>query len=95
MALPGELKAVSNTGHYCEDCGKPATWRFCVESDSFGSEFAYSCDDHKPTPQPVSWPCERCGSKKDVKAFRDPAEGSHGPVYYWCGSCRTAAIDNF
>jgi len=100
MGLPGDRRKVP-AGDFCETEGHetiPATWRVQGETDSFGAEYIYLCDEcvkdlgrhwYEGT-------CPKCGTQ-DVKlyAYRDPDEGSNGPVYQACCTCRSKILASF
>lgn len=103
--LPGDI-VPAESGFYCELCErngehKIATHAVIGETDSFGSEYHYCCQAHSVTMSQrikeaaYEIPCERCDSNELVEPFRDPEEGSCGPVYHYCITCRTAIKEAF
>lgn len=92
--LPGQrFKCTDN--EICEDCDKPATWTLVGETDSFGSEYIYLCDEHmekfdeEQRNADHSGTCEWCKQHKPLlRPTRDIDEGSSGPVYDVCTECR-------
>jgi len=107
MALPGQIRKLNHhEEHQCEDCLTVdkivvATHSLCTESDSFGSEYTYLCDKHiadirTKSNKPKVGCCQFCNTAGvEVSPFRDPDEGSHGPVYNACSPCRKRIIDDF
>lgn len=105
--LPGDV--IRPAGRTCDKHPERAAIKSIVgETDSFGSETTEVCqeclDEHnaamrkqRENPDPEKFlDCESCGTRdKTVKPCRDPEEGSHGPVYHWCGPCRKEVFANF
>lgn len=93
--LPGQsFKCTDNV--QCEDCEKQAVWKVVGETDSFGSEFFYLCDEHmnqweeEERNADHSGTCEWCKQHKPLlRPTRDIDEGYSGPVYNVCTECRT------
>lgn len=101
MPLPGTWTRVKTSqcddeGCYHEGCQERPSWSVCTESDSMGSEFEYYCEHHTVEQKkvyaeapPLVDNCDRCGKKAELLPSRDWEEGSKGPVYDWCSSCRS------
>lgn len=85
-------------------CHEHATVRIQGETDSFGCEYTYLCkscheivkeideyttDKHSEDLQECDW-CKKETKLKFIRPTRDIDEGSNGPVYDVCGSCREA-----
>lgn len=99
--LPG---AVFNFNHPYVECdgheGVSAVVRVQGETDSFGAEYSDMCqacyDAYKARREeakPEVQCCDFCDSVSDtVRPFRDPDEGSCGPVYLVCQPCRSQAL---
>ena len=96
-SMPGS-RHVCPENSTCDDCGAPATVRMQGETDSFGSEMAdlcqacydkiqESCVDLENTPSYCEW-CHTVA--EGCKPFRDADEGSTGPIYTVCKTCRAA-----
>ncbi|MCO9048778.1 hypothetical protein [Acinetobacter sp. UC24323] len=77
---------------------REAVSRICVEADSFGAEYSNMCqeclDEYKAHKKqklndPSQWEqCPRCKTLiPELSSYRDPDEGSHGPVYQRCSDC--------
>lgn len=100
--LPGNVKRVSGDS-VCDECENKALYRVQGETDSFGCEYLYMCEDHyqehlkceeeyKDKPQYCEW----CHSEKeDVCPFRDMDEGMAGPVYDVCPDCRIRHMQRY
>lgn len=102
MALPGQVVRATQeelNEHPCEGmwqdgCGKPSTIKQVGETDSFGSEYWFYCQEcfdkgkkHEEENQHLET-CETCGlPDQKIKPYRDPDEGMSGPVYYACSTC--------
>ena len=84
-------------------CESQATTRIQGETDSFGAEYYHLCDacyeldteiqeyndiKHGNDEACCEW-CKTLVLRKDLGWTRDIDEGSNGPVYEVCGSCRT------
>ena len=84
-------------------CENDATVRIQGETDSWGAEYYHLCDacyeldteiqkyndiKHGNDEACCEW-CKTLVLRKDLKYTRDIDEGSNGPVYEVCGSCRT------
>ena len=95
MALPGEIRKCVSSKETCDhgDCEMLATHKVCIESDSFGDEWAYYCDEHlsqymSRDDEPVIGDCDWCTAVDvPLSPRRDVDEGSHGPVYMVCDAC--------
>ena len=94
--LPGS-RHKSPAGCTCDDCGAPAVIRIQGETDSSGSEMhdlCQSCGDKvlssiiedRESPKTCDW----CHAKAPCRPYRDMEEGTCGPVYMVCQSCRDA-----
>lgn len=71
---------------------RKAVVRIQGETDSFGCEYMHACkecEEAHDRHEPEESICEWCSKRAITHAFRDPEEGSHGPVYYVCDKCRT------
>ena len=94
LATPGSARwewLVKEWGANC-NCGQPATVMIQGETDSYGYEGMPSCAAcaEKHAAAPTDGTCDWC--KKWVARtapIRDIDEGSDGPVYYVCGTCRS------
>ena len=96
MGMPGSILSIPPDGD-CEDCQLvPATLVMQGETDSWGYEEVHLCkachekgekqeQDRRDKPQRCDW-CKT--TQTGVVLFRDPDEGSHGPVYMVCPTCR-------
>lgn len=84
-------------------CESQATTRIQGETDSWGAEHYHLCDacyeldteiteylteKHANDEAQCEW-CKKVTKQKDLRYTRDIDEGSNGPVYEVCGSCRT------
>ena len=84
-------------------CENDATVRVQGETDSFGVEHHHYCEEcyvleqelqryfterHAEDEAQCEW-CKKVTKQKDLRYTRDIDEGSNGPVYEVCGSCRT------
>lgn len=90
--LPGQTKPYSGPAVTCYTCEeKPATVKYCVESDSFGDEVDLLCAEcikERKGDGKTPGICDRCSADVEhVTPVRDMAEGSHGPVYQLCDLC--------
>lgn len=91
--MPGQV-ATPEEGEACQTCNKPATHKLCFEADSFGSDYAYLCDEHFEeerkalSEQDTSGKCDWCKQESEKRySRRDIEEGSHGRVYDVCKPC--------
>lgn len=94
-----------NTCSNHEHSTRPGYHRYLVEQDSFGSEYAnhcWSCDERSKGYTlvtelcPQLWETCRCGNKQpSLVSYRDPDEGSNGPVYERCDACHKRFWDNW
>ena len=61
------------------------------ETDSFGAEYFYMCQEclteHEAQSDEDESTCDWCKKMAMLKPIRDLTEGSCGPVYYVCPSC--------
>lgn len=69
-----------------------AVVRIVGECDSFGSEMSDFCEDclelYEATADERSGVCDFCGCHVEhIRPYRDPDEGSTGPVYDVCDPC--------
>lgn len=94
MNLPGSWTAYVGD-EPCQVCGEKAAARLQGETDSMGAEYSWWCDDHiqavrdsLKASREVEHICDGCGAKAKVYPSRCWEEGSNGPVYDWCSSCR-------
>lgn len=99
--LPGKFTSVQDHewGTFCyTHPDREAKHRICVEADSFGAEFYNMCDEcfderkaqiKAKKEDPTQWEtCPRCKqSVPQLSSYRDPDEGSYGPVYQECPDC--------
>lgn len=93
--LPGNT-VPSDPVDRCDDCDKPSTHRVQGETDSFGCEYLFFCADCHgkfklalDASRDDPGTCDFCkGTSEPVRTTRDPDEGSSGPVYHACTSCR-------
>lgn len=90
--LPGTHYTV-NIEDSCDDCDNKATHKIQGETDSFGCEYMYFCDQHygvyKNQVSEIEYGCDACCHQgRDVRWWRDPDEGIFGRVYLRCESCR-------
>jgi len=107
-SLPGASHIVPQ-GQTC-DChpgeNRPATHRIQGETDSFGSEMIDMCDEGyashiaevKAAREANTFGyCDICklNHAPDIRKFRDPEEGTCGPVYDACRICRKKINDHF
>lgn len=100
MSLPGDfIGYVSQINTICERCcQQKATVYIQGESDSFGYETVAVCADCQTKARaPISGTCDWCKGegRNDIKATRDPDEGTRGPVYHACAPCRKKAADAY
>ena len=97
--LPGDWKKLNQDLICCENhADRKATWRLQGETDSFGAEYDYYCDECRSnmSKQENFWyegTCDRCGQDKPLYPYRDPDEGFHGPVYSACKECRVQILN--
>lgn len=100
MSLPGQIEPLSDEDNYVcynSDCVDNATYSYCVESDSMGSEYEYYCDEHieeiSQTQRDTLGNCEWCHLEDvTLSPVRDMEEGNQGPVYWVCSECRKQQI---
>lgn len=90
--LPGHIKNAP-VGMCCDEHeDRPAVKRVQGETDSFGAEWIDMCEEcyaaHLVDDTPTVTVCDRCRGKLPTKPWRDPDEGSTGPVYWVCDDCR-------
>jgi hypothetical protein len=104
IGLPGRILGPSHEPceGYNNDCREAATVRVQGETDSFGFEEIHWCDGcHKLSTQPSEeeeshfW-CGWCKKKTNGSPVvtRDWSEGSTGPVYWVCGPCDKANMED-
>lgn len=91
--LPGRRLHISSEDAVCDEhLNRHAIIRIQGETDSFGCEYLYMCqeclDEHDKHEEEHEDQCERCDSTEGVGPYRDPDEGMSGPVYYICSACR-------
>ena len=93
--LPGHKHKLP-AGYYCvheDHQGRDAVAKIQGETDSFGCEFIYMCqecyDDFQSSGDSMAiGVCDWCGIDSINRApTRDIDEGSSGPVYYVCRAC--------
>ncbi len=86
----------SESACHCEDHpDRIAVMQIVGETDSFGSEFIYACqeclDNHREMMKKdggaMDYICDRCKKPLACLPARDPNEGNAGPVYWVCASC--------
>ena len=93
MGLPGDMNKLTTTHDMCEEHeDRPATYKVQGETDSWGCEYIYMCDECVTALHAADTEkgiCEWCNAE-DVEIYpeRDFEEGMHGPVYYVCSPCR-------
>lgn len=94
-AYTGELAENPCEGFNNEPCGKPSIHKMVGESDSFGSEYYYQCDECRQKERvwslenPHHSDCDWCkATNVETRGIRDIDEGNHGPVYNVCTPCR-------
>lgn len=99
LNLPGEIIS-RNPGCSCENHDdRPATVEIRGETDSFGSEHLFFCDEcHATCKQQEAEQLTRCDwCKTDglhCQPTRDYEEGLNGPVYHVCDDCAKQQIKN-
>lgn len=97
--LPGSEHSVPEGMTCDEHPDRPAVRRVQGETDSFGCEMTDMCqqcyDEYIAAKQAIGGSfylgsCGRCksGTQQPLFPYRDWEEGSCGPVYYYCRSCR-------
>ena len=100
---PGNLVPFKK-GTMCDvHVGRPSFKRVIVEVDTFGYEAAdMCCECYKHYQEELQEKanentcCDLCGNvTTGVKSFRDPEEGTCGPLYQACEPCRTKANKYF
>lgn len=90
--LPGYRKIAPRNTYCYNHRGRKATVSIQGETDSFGCEYTFYCDecisvfDIKPN-IPATAECDLCKISNEVFPIRDTSEGMCGPVYYCCKSC--------
>lgn len=100
------LKVVNNKEPTCT-CR--AVYSIQGETDSFGAEYHYYCEQHykvvkeihqfvktKRSSMGETQSCDLCKHDTpigEIKPIRDYDEGMNGPVYYACPSCRDKLRD--
>lgn len=104
--VTGPIHTLPGSGHTLPDgtmCDEHpdvlAVARVQGETDSFGSEMNDLCQEcldglraYYCSPEATTGRCDWCKSQvTDLRDTRDYEEGSHGPVYQVCGSCRRKA----
>lgn len=102
--LPGAKRSLhgDEDENFCEheDCNEKACGKVAGEVDSMGVEWEFYCENHinervdaiRNTEEVGS--CEWCGEESDnLRPYRDIDEGSNGPVYDVCPSCRQKQSD--
>lgn len=99
-SLPGRVLSRSPK-EYCESCedDTPATVEIQGETDSFGYESIYLCDQHhKEMVEEMNNPeedyCHVCKEIKPLFPFRSPDE-VNGPVDEICQDCASRINSNF
>lgn len=99
--LPGKRHQVPN-GKMCDEHNdRPAVYRIQGETDSFGCEFLDMCQECydgfcAAGDQMLQEYCDLCKTKQDnLKHYRDPEEGTSGPVYIACPACIIKNNDSF
>lgn len=102
MSLPGHATRNHVQGEVCEECHDngnrtvPATVRVQGETDSFGCEYIYFCEEHYKKFKdkgPERGNCECCGTECEIIYTRDWEEGMNGPVYRVCEACHPRYLD--
>lgn len=95
--LPGHITRLDGDSPVvpCDKDDNPASTRIQGETDSFGAEYINLCEGcyrdylERQKTADNSGVCDTCKKHADrVRAWRDPDEGSSGPVYYICDPCR-------
>lgn len=92
-SLPGSVHALADGAACDSHPDRPAVRRIQGETDSFGCEMMDLCAEclaeiHRHAKRDRSGRCDWCKrGAADLRAKRDWEEGSHGPVYYVCGTC--------
>lgn len=101
--MPGSASSVE-PGTMCDQHpDRPAVFRIQGETDSFGCEYFFVCqeckdevDDARDAARQEERYCGGCNSmKKDVHPVRDYDEGTSGPLYYRCPACCVKMMDDF
>ena len=100
--LPGQTLPFKPDGRVCDYGSCDQTARHCVvgETDSFGSELLYVCDQHyselqasRAEHEKQQQACDICGIiSEDCQKIRDPEEGLTGRVYTACPECRKRLV---
>lgn len=106
--LPGHTRALEVDGP-CMRCLHDkgvtvlAVRELCTEADSMGAEWTPLCQDclneAEIAREEAANEMDDCeiGNHRalDVRPWRDPEEGSNGPVYMACAECRANAMREF
>lgn len=101
--LPGQSIPFKRNGTQCDECEHEADHEIVGETDSFGSETMHLCNgcyvkfraQENDAPEKLER-CDICNQMQtNCELFRDPAEGSTGPVYRGCLACRSKIIADF
>lgn len=107
MSLPGHILS-RNPDECCDAClgvdkEVPAVIAIQGETDSFGYETLYFCQEHydefkEEAAKPYVNTCDRCGDEAELSHWRDPDEGMSGSISELCSNCLAAAkkyyVDN-
>lgn len=100
--LPGARHEVPK-GAMCDQHGdRPAVANIQGETDSFGCETLYCCQECADSimaslrsPEARTGRCDYCKTEvTDLANFRDFEEGMAGPVYRVCAACRKRVRDD-
>jgi hypothetical protein len=89
--LPGAAHHLPQGTMCDEHPDRPAVARIQGETDSFGSELIDCCEECRAAIQTATHPgrCNWCkADAKNLRETRDYEEGSCGPVYLVCETCR-------
>lgn len=80
--------------NFTEPCENECTVRVQGETDSFGAEYFYFCQEcfdkaqaEEEAKEPEEAQCDWCKKDRLLSPVRDFDEGSNGPVYYVCSAC--------
>jgi len=91
--LPGDTKAI-DSNEQCDNCENTVTKRVQGETDSFGAEYHYVCDDcaakmkqEDEEYRNILTSCDWCKKEAKLHTARDFEEGLSGPVYEICDDC--------
>ena len=101
--LPGQTIGFVPDGRDCDRCNLLAKHAVVGECDSMGAEVHHLCSEHflemqkeLIDQQKEEQVCDLCHNlKQDCRPFRDPEEGSTGPVYLTCPECRQRLVSYF